>query len=310
MKKVIYLLILFFAFVKAGIAGAEKQILNVGKSEILIPAGYQAPIRGMIYRDTNKCVRIRKNKFKIYACFEAGKEFSETLETSNFKDRDPITDRKLPRKVLAHFAPQAIWGIVKMTPIGKYEAYTTDSICHAPPPSGLEHLYPKVWCHIAIVDSPFGISFYVESYFADIEEDTEPAREKQREWTYNFIKSIKILKGEPIKKSQREKVDFKPSFDCSKSRTSVEKTICADEYLSRLDEMLSIFYNALNREENEQLITDQRAWLKHRNACKDADCIQAAYEFRIKKLCEENDSVCSDDDETNYGREIDMFYFP
>ncbi|MCL2589743.1 MAG: WG repeat-containing protein [Betaproteobacteria bacterium] len=113
---------------------------------------------------------------------------------------------------------------------------------------------------------------------------------------------------ESVEKYAKYQNDFKPSFDCTKSYTAVEKTICTDEYLSQLDVMLAGFYSFLDKpyfksHEKDQLA--QRAWLKRRNACKDADCVQAAYETRIKEICANNGSLCSEDEQ-----EIRLFRFP
>jgi len=77
------------------------------------------------------------------------------------------------------------------------------------------------------------------------------------------------------------------SFDCKKAKTEVEKLICSNEELSKLDESLNEAYQrALNRTDiKQQTIKSQRQWLKYqRNMCQDAECIKNAYESRIKEL--------------------------
>ena len=85
------------------------------------------------------------------------------------------------------------------------------------------------------------------------------------------------------------------SFDCGKATTEVEKIICGDDELSKLDESLNKAYlEALKRIDlKEQTIKSQSQWLKNeRNACQDleeayethAECIREAYETRIKEL--------------------------
>jgi uncharacterized protein len=77
------------------------------------------------------------------------------------------------------------------------------------------------------------------------------------------------------------------SFDCGKAQTKVEKLICGDTELSRLDEDLSKAYQqTLERSDDKQIPTDeQRQWLKQvRNACHDAGCLKHAYEARISQL--------------------------
>jgi uncharacterized protein len=77
------------------------------------------------------------------------------------------------------------------------------------------------------------------------------------------------------------------SFDCEKATSEVEKLICGNEELSRLDESLNKAYlRALERTRNiRQAINDQRQWLKNeRNACRNSECLKRAYETRIKEL--------------------------
>jgi uncharacterized protein len=77
------------------------------------------------------------------------------------------------------------------------------------------------------------------------------------------------------------------SFDCGKAASEVEKLICGNEELSRLDESLNKAYlKALERPDiRQKMIESQRQWLKNeRNACKNEDCLKKAYETRIKEL--------------------------
>ena len=77
------------------------------------------------------------------------------------------------------------------------------------------------------------------------------------------------------------------SFDCAKASSEVEKLICSDAELSKLDESLSKAYlQALKRTDiKKQTIESQRQWLKNeRNACRNAECVKKAYEIRIKEL--------------------------
>lgn len=77
------------------------------------------------------------------------------------------------------------------------------------------------------------------------------------------------------------------SFDCGKAATEIEKLICGDDELSRLDESLHKAYlQALQRTDmRRQTIESQRQWLKsERNVCQNAECIKRAYEIRISEL--------------------------
>jgi uncharacterized protein len=76
---------------------------------------------------------------------------------------------------------------------------------------------------------------------------------------------------------------FGTSFDCTKATTKVEKMICADEELSKLDEKLSEVYTSFYLLTKE-IKTDQRAWMKQRNQCQDNTCVQTLYKQRIEEL--------------------------
>ncbi|WP_298437191.1 lysozyme inhibitor LprI family protein [Geobacter sp.] len=78
------------------------------------------------------------------------------------------------------------------------------------------------------------------------------------------------------------------SFDCAKARSVVEKTICSDEELSKLDGMMEDFYK-----KGRDIVTykdefkkQQQRWIKDiRNACgNDAECLKLQYRDRIEEL--------------------------
>lgn len=77
------------------------------------------------------------------------------------------------------------------------------------------------------------------------------------------------------------------SFDCSKAGTSVEKTICASQTLSRSDEQLAKAYESvLVLSDHPEIVkSQQKEWLRHiRDACQDEPCLQSAYEHRLTQL--------------------------
>lgn len=77
------------------------------------------------------------------------------------------------------------------------------------------------------------------------------------------------------------------SFDCAKAGTIVEKLICSQPNLSKLDDELDRAYKqALQRDDvKQQVILSQRQWLKQeRNVCRSAECLDAAYALRIREL--------------------------
>ncbi len=77
------------------------------------------------------------------------------------------------------------------------------------------------------------------------------------------------------------------SFDCAKAATKIEKLICGDVGLSKLDEDLNKTYlKILERNDvKQQAVRNQRQWLKDiRNICQSIECLNNAYVIRIKEI--------------------------
>ena len=73
------------------------------------------------------------------------------------------------------------------------------------------------------------------------------------------------------------------SFDCKRAGTQVEKIICAEADISKLDEDLSGLYKQAlivsPAIKNEQLL-----WIKERNSCKNDQCVRDQYTSRVGDL--------------------------
>ena len=79
------------------------------------------------------------------------------------------------------------------------------------------------------------------------------------------------------------------TFPCTQAATPVEKAICGDSNLSKLDDRLSTAYAAaLNtataQDAKSRLVSSQQAWLDRRNRCIDKRCLRRTYEERIQEL--------------------------
>lgn len=76
------------------------------------------------------------------------------------------------------------------------------------------------------------------------------------------------------------------SFDCDKAATKVEKLICSDAALSKLDDELAVAYKTGRQDEKqaEAVRKAQKEWLKDRNTCSDAGCVKRVYEKRLQRL--------------------------
>jgi uncharacterized protein len=83
---------------------------------------------------------------------------------------------------------------------------------------------------------------------------------------------------------------FAAAFDCSKASTFVEKEICNDSLLSKLDDALSQNYKGMLESDfgntKKSLRAEQLKWLSNRNKCTTNKCILEAYRKRVDETCE------------------------
>jgi len=76
------------------------------------------------------------------------------------------------------------------------------------------------------------------------------------------------------------------SFDCAKAASKVEKLICGDAELSKLDEELNAAYKTALQEKQQaaSVRQTQKRWIDKRNACQNTECLKNAYLTRINEL--------------------------
>ena len=76
------------------------------------------------------------------------------------------------------------------------------------------------------------------------------------------------------------------SFECGRASTKIEKLICSDDELSKLDEKLNTAYKTAIQDpkEAESIRQAQKQWMKERNGCADTACIKHIYENRLVSL--------------------------
>lgn len=88
------------------------------------------------------------------------------------------------------------------------------------------------------------------------------------------------------------------SFDCAKAATKVEKMICSDAELSKLDEELNAAYKAALQDKMQaaSIKQTQRQWLKERNGCTGSECLKHAYLARLQALSPANDDSTDEPD--------------
>jgi uncharacterized protein len=89
------------------------------------------------------------------------------------------------------------------------------------------------------------------------------------------------------------------SFDCKKATIEVEKLICSDKTLSKLDSELAEFYaehlQIVRPDERQDTKAAQLEWLRQRNRCNKMflphECVRILYDLRLKVLVSWFDSV-------------------
>jgi len=76
------------------------------------------------------------------------------------------------------------------------------------------------------------------------------------------------------------------NFDCAKAGTRIEKMICADAELSKLDEELSAAYKTVLQDKTKAKAVKQaqKQWMKERNGCVDGACVKRIYEARLLSI--------------------------
>ena len=91
--------------------------------------------------------------------------------------------------------------------------------------------------------------------------------------------------------------DDLPSFSCKKASTFVEKPICNNIKIARLDRKMArvfeqyrsaFFFEKKRKNLEKALITDQKRWIKKRDKCEFSKayktCLVQSYENRIKSI--------------------------
>jgi uncharacterized protein len=75
-------------------------------------------------------------------------------------------------------------------------------------------------------------------------------------------------------------------FDCDRAGTEVEKSICRDKTLSRLDDELNALYYIATKipTTTARSKRSQHQWLRQRNGCTDNLCLNNAYTKRLEEL--------------------------
>ncbi|MDK9706089.1 MAG: hypothetical protein OEL83_03475 [Desulforhopalus sp.] len=73
-------------------------------------------------------------------------------------------------------------------------------------------------------------------------------------------------------------------LNCNQPSTDIEKMICGDEELRKLDKTMYAYFIDALKTDKKTVMEEQEAWLKKRNKCGDIECLAHSYEVRIKSL--------------------------
>jgi uncharacterized protein YecT (DUF1311 family) len=79
-----------------------------------------------------------------------------------------------------------------------------------------------------------------------------------------------------------------PSFDCAKASSNIEKMICGSATLAKADaDLATVYHSALQQAAGDQLSSiksAERDFIKQRNQCQTADCVNGVYLTRLAQL--------------------------
>jgi len=93
-------------------------------------------------------------------------------------------------------------------------------------------------------------------------------------------------------------ISFAASFNCQEATQEVDKTICSNQELTKLDEKMSKYYfklkESLDKKSSGTLLKKQKRWLKQRTKkcnSSDANCLMSLYKARILELRERHENL-------------------
>lgn len=98
--------------------------------------------------------------------------------------------------------------------------------------------------------------------------------------------------GQGESQSQRQALGQGPSFSCADGLTRVERMICNDAELARLDRRMAALYeqarvsraSRASRAVRERVLRDQRLFLADVGQCRNTSCVSSGYRARIVEL--------------------------
>lgn len=119
-------------------------------------------------------------------------------------------------------------------------------------------------------------------------EKQEPETSNQEQPTSEVqAAEVESIVEEPVLQASTVEVS-KPSFDCAKASTNIEKMICSDAELGQWDVRVSSAYAQTYKDTPQEskaaLKAQQHEWLKTRNTCISIDCLISVHQKRHSEL--------------------------
>jgi uncharacterized protein YecT (DUF1311 family) len=126
-----------------------------------------------------------------------------------------------------------------------------------------------------------------ESEVIEEPETTAQLQESQNEFETTAVEKHESLIEEPVSQALNNEVS-KPSFDCAKATTNVERLICNNAELSDWDRKVATVYAQTLKDtsvENKAAFKAQQLeWLKSRNKCISTECLVTVHQKRHSEL--------------------------
>lgn len=150
--------------------------------------------------------------------------------------------------------------------------------------------------HIVSVDGIsrgdlWGVYAGVSEAAKKIKSSRSPQNQPQESPPLQNAPDQQIVNSQPQITETENQTALVPSFDCTKASTTIEKAICADPLLGKLDGALAQNYKAILSANigdgaKGDLRATQKKWVSERNQCSTSQCIADAYKKRIDEVCE------------------------
>lgn len=135
------------------------------------------------------------------------------------------------------------------------------------------------------------LSTQLETWSNTVEEET-PNHHSDYYAAAEAAAAVAEESAQVVRYKSVENQNSKPSFNCAKASNYVERTICSNPRLAKLDRLMTQNYKGMYNHSSSDDYSrnywakNQKEWLRERNKCTVVDCLTASYETRIDAICE------------------------